>query len=56
MTKIIQKHSMRPRKLKYTMANAESIEIRILPAATVTAISALFTSMVPMFDFRHASA
>ena len=35
VTKIIQKQSIRPRKLKYTMANADSIEMAILPTATV---------------------
>ena len=56
VTKIIQKQSIRPRKLKYTMANADSIEMAILPSATVTAITALLSSIRPMFDLRHASA
>ena len=47
---------MRPRKLKYTIAKADSIEMAILPTATVTAITALLNSMRPMFALRHASA
>ncbi len=55
VTKIIQKHRVRPGKRKYTIANAESIEMTILPTATVTAITALFQSMRPMLAFCHAA-
>ena len=46
---------MRPRKSKYTMAKAESIEMMILPTATVTAMTRLLKSMRPMCALCHAS-
>jgi hypothetical protein len=55
VTKIIQKTSWRPRKRKYTMANADSIEIEILPTAMTIATIAELKSSVPIFDLCQAA-
>ena len=55
VTKIIQNASCRPRKVKYTMAKAESMEMAIFPTATAQATMAEFQSRRPMRDRCHAS-
>src|SRR2546428_9944241 len=56
VTKIIQKTTFLPRKSKYTMANAESSEITILPMATPSATIALLTSIRAISARCHAYA
>jgi hypothetical protein len=56
VTKIIQKTTCFPRKLKYTIAKAESSEITILPTAMPRAITALLTSIRPICARCQASA
>ena len=45
--KISQNASLRPGKRKYTIANADSIEITILPTAITSAMMRLLTIMRP---------
>ena len=53
--KIDQNTKPAPRNRKYTMANADSMEIAILPTATPIATIAEFTSSRAMPDRRYAS-